>query len=139
MLKAIPGVVGELVFSKDECGYQVVLDAIPDAEKVSVVTYNISRSQDGLLGALVRREGEVRLITNIPGRFENYYSDDARTGAAKAIERMFARLEPKRFGALARILFCFRNHAKIIVTDSIAYVGSANFAEESAARIWPRS
>lgn len=31
----------------------------------------------------------------------------------------------------AEVYFCFSNHAKIIMTDNIAYVGTSNFSEES--------
>ena len=135
MLETISNCTGTLVLSKDECGYQDIVDHISVAERVSVVTYNISTSSDGLLKALRTTDAQVRLITNIPGRFESYTSKYARSRASDRINGMFMKLDPNDFGPLATILFCFRNHAKIILTESVAYVGSANYSDESA-RSW---
>ena len=62
-------------------------------------------------------------------------SDDTRQRGATAIARYLAALNPEGFGPLARVFFCFANHAKIILTDAVVYVGSANYSEESA-RNW---
>ena len=132
MLGTVANITGTLVLSKDQLGYQEVVDQIPSANRVAVVTYNISASNDCLLKALRECDAEVRLITNIPGRFESYMSANARDRASSKMTQMFRKLNPDRFGPLAKILFCFRNHAKIILTDAVAYVGSANFSEESA-------
>jgi hypothetical protein len=51
--------------------------------------------------------------------------------AEKTIRRYLDRLDPANFKSLARVFFSFKNHAKIIKTDKIAYVGSANFSDES--------
>ncbi|MEW4490883.1 phospholipase D-like domain-containing protein [Thalassoglobus sp. JC818] len=128
----IPDVTGQLVLSKDDFGYQEVIDQIGQSETVSVVTYNISNGNEGLLQLLRDCDAEVRLITNIPGRFKDYTSDNAKKRARNKMKTMFRKLDPERFGAFARVLFCFRNHAKIILTDTVAYVGSANYSEESS-------
>ena len=38
-----------------------------------------------------------------------------------------SKLSPQNIAEKAEIYFCFSNHAKIIMTDNIAYVGSSNF------------
>lgn len=38
---------------------------------------------------------------------------------------------PQKIADKAEVYFCFSNHAKIIMTDNIAYVGTSNFSEES--------
>lgn len=43
-----------------------------------------------------------------------------------------SKLFPLKIADKAEVYFCFSNHAKIIMTDNIAYVGSSNFSEESA-------
>lgn len=128
----IPDVTGSLVLSKHDCCFEEVIAQIPRSEKVSVVTYNVSNDQVGLLDVLRQCDAEVRLITNIPRRFEVYTSEYARKNARRNIAKMFRRLNPDSFGPLARTLFCFRNHAKIVMADSVAYVGSANYSEESS-------
>lgn len=132
----IPDITGELVLTKDECGYQEVVDAFPTAAWVEVVTFNISANEDRLLEALRGLGVPVRLIADIPGRLERYWGTSAKAkyikeNAAKAIQLYMGKLAPEDFGPLASISFCFANHAKIIITDTVGYVGSANFSEES--------
>lgn len=43
-----------------------------------------------------------------------------------------AKLNPDNLGIKTTVFFDFSNHGKIIMTDSIVYVGSANYSEESA-------
>lgn len=43
-----------------------------------------------------------------------------------------AKLKPESLGLKTTVFFDFSNHGKIIMTDSIVYVGSANYSEESA-------
>jgi len=133
---AIPDITGELVQTKDESGYQEVLDAFPTAAWVDVVTFNISQKQDRLLDALRDLDVPVRVIADIPGRLERYWGTSAKAkyikaNAAEAIQLYMGKLAPEEFGPLASISFCFANHAKIIITDTVGYVGSANFSEES--------
>ncbi|NQU25651.1 MAG: hypothetical protein HQ567_30560 [Candidatus Nealsonbacteria bacterium] len=135
MRKTIPDVVGQFVLSKDECGFQDVVDSLAKAESVTVVTYNVSANDRALLDLLRDSEAPVRLITMIPNRFEKYTNNIARQQGARAIGRYLAAVSPQKFGPLARVFFCFANHAKIILTDAVGYVGSANYSEKSA-RNW---
>ncbi|MGE3806528.1 MAG: phospholipase D-like domain-containing protein, partial [Gemmataceae bacterium] len=136
----IPGVTGELVLTKDESGYQEVVEAFPTASWVEVVTFNISQKQDKLLSALRGLEAPLRLIADIPGRLDKYWGSSQKAKyikekAAADIQLYMEKLAPEEFGPLASISFCFSNHAKIIITDTVGYVGSANYSEESA-RNW---
>lgn len=132
----IPNITGDLVLTKGECAYQEVLNEFKDAAYVTVVTFNISKNKDGLLDALRGLDAAVRLIAAIPGRLDRYWGTSARAqylkkNAAEAIGVYLKKLAPKEFGPLASVSFCFDNHAKIVMTEKIAYVGSANFSEES--------
>ena len=124
----IPNVTGELILTKNESGYQEVLDSFATATSVTVVTYNISKKQDGLLGALRGLQIEVLLISAIPSRLDwyapSYAGQYLKKNAAAAIELYLQKLAPEEFGPLASLNFCFDNHAKIIMTDTVAYVGS---------------
>lgn len=68
MRYTIPGVTGALILTKDESGYQEVLDSIAAASAVTVVTNNISENQDQLFSALRSSDAEIRIITTIPAR-----------------------------------------------------------------------
>lgn len=137
MPTTIPNVIGELILTKDECAYQEVLDGFKDAAYVTVVTFNISKNNDGLIDALRGLDATVRVIAAIPGRLDHYRGNSAKAqylkkNAADAIDLYLRKLAPEQFGPLASVSFCFDNHAKIIMTEKVAYVGSANFSEESA-------
>jgi len=101
-----------------------------------VVTYNISTNQDQLLAALRSSDAEIRVITAIPARMNFYaFSDKGqsfRRRAKPAIKLYLDKLAPEEFGSPAIISFCFSNHSKIIMTERIGYIGSANFSEESS-------
>jgi hypothetical protein len=132
MLYKIPDVTGDLVLSKGEHAYREIVDAIPTAQAVTVLTYNLSKKYSKLLDVLKQCPAEVRLITHIPSRFNSYGGPTYRQTAAKAITAYLKMLDPNTFGLQARVCFCFSNHCKIIMTESIGYVGSANYSEESA-------
>lgn len=122
------------VHSKDELGYQEVLDDIPFATEVTIVTFNISEKKSDLIDILYSA-GEnctINIVTNIPGRWKEYYEDSVRNRAHKKIEVYMSKLNPEKLGNKSAVFFDFSNHGKIIMTNNIVYVGSANFSEESA-------
>jgi hypothetical protein len=130
MLKRIPLSGGDFIISKDECAYQEVIDGFPEAREISVVTFNISKRKDQVLDALKKSCAHQRLITNIPDRRDNYWNGAANE-AKRTILQYLNRLDPEQFNPLSRIFFSFKNHAKIIKTDKVAYIGSANYSDES--------
>ena len=124
----------KFVYSNRELGYQEVLDTFETASEITIITYNISEKQNSLIDAL-KKAGEhcvVSIITNIPSRWETYYGDSFRDRAKQKINLYMAKLNPEKLGLKSSVLFDFSNHGKIIMTDSIVYVGSANYSEESA-------
>lgn len=132
---SIPNVTGELVLTKEECGYQEVVDSFATATSITVVTYNISENQDKLLDSLRGLDAELRIISAIPSRMK-YYANSSkgeyfRKRAKPGIQLYLSKLAPEEFGPLTNVSFCFSNHAKIIMTEKIGYVGSGNFSDES--------
>ncbi len=124
----------KFVYSKKELGYQEVLDRFEEAYEITIVTYNISERQIDLINAL-KRVGDyclINVITNIPSRWENYYGDTFSEKAKQKINLYMTKLNPEKLGLNSVVFFDFSNHGKIIMTDSIAYVGSANYSEESS-------
>ena len=126
-------VTAELVFSSDSLGYQEVLDDFPRAKRIYILTYSISPSGADLLNRLrALDEGTiVNIVSNTPGRWPRYWSSTPRDTASKNIKSYMSELNPRSFRPLVRTFFNFRNHAKLIATENIAYVGSANFSDES--------
>ena len=67
----------KFVYSKNELGYQEVLDSFEIASEITIITYNISEKKNALVSAL-KKVGEhciINIITNIPSRWETYYVD----------------------------------------------------------------
>ena len=124
----------KFVYSQNELGYQEVLDRFKDAKQITIITFNISEKQNTLVNAL-KKAGDsciINVITNIPNRWETYYGDAFRDKARKKINLYMTKLMPESLGAKTAVFFDFSNHGNIIMTDSIVYVGSANYSEESA-------
>lgn len=124
----------KFIYSKNELGYQEVLDRFETASQITIITYNISEKQNTLVDALkkVKDHCVINVITNIPNRWETYYGDTFRNRAKQKINLYMKKLEPKKIGLKTSVFFDFSNHGKIIMTDTIIYVGSANYSEESA-------
>lgn len=132
---SIPIVDGELVIAKDELAYQCVVDDFPNAERIAIATYNVSSRGTDLLKALAATSAHVTIITNIPKRFDSYFGrnvDQTKKYAKWQISQYTERLDPTTFDAVVETYFCFDNHAKIVMTDNIAFLGSANYSEESS-------
>ena len=122
------------VYSKNELGYQEVLDKFESANEITIITYNISEKQNSLISALKKASENciINIVTNIPNRWETYYGDSFRNRARQKINLYMSKLKPENIGSNSTVFFDFSNHGKIIMTDTIVYVGSANYSEESA-------
>lgn len=123
----------KFVFTKDEIGYQEVIDDFINSNYILVITFNISENNDYLINHLKESKTgtEIEIFTNIPQRYERYFSDAARQQARKKINVYLDRLDPKKYESLVSTHFCFNNHSKIILTDNVVYIGSANYSDES--------
>lgn len=123
----------KFVFTKDEIGYQEVLDDFRNTSYIFILTFNISENNDMLINQLkqVSDETTVEIFTNIPQRYEHYFSDRAREQARKKIKVYLEHLDPEKYQSIVNTHYCFDNHSKIIMTNNVVYVGSANFSDES--------
>ncbi|MNW41212.1 hypothetical protein D3C74_183440 [compost metagenome] len=129
---------GTFISSKDNYGYQEVLDDFINAKKIRIVTYNIStKNNDYLLQILknVDKDCDVQFITNIPSRVETYLNnpkgDAWRSNASKNINSYLTKLNPETFDGPIIPFFNFHNHSKIIGTENKVYIGSENYSVES--------
>lgn len=124
----------KFVMSKDELTYAEVIEDFPNAKRIYILTYNISKDKTALLKAVgnSQNDTEICIVSNIPNRWENYFGDNYARVAKKNISLYKRKLDPQNISEKAETYFCFANHAKIIMTDNIVYVGSSNFSEESA-------
>ncbi|MGI6635775.1 MAG: phospholipase D-like domain-containing protein [Christensenellales bacterium] len=129
---------GRFVSSFGELNFKEVLDDFVNAKIIRILTYNISKnmSQDELLNRLKGVNADVQLITNVPSRMAEYYNSDAglrmRSMARNNIRTYIQKLDPDSFPGRFSPFFNVNNHAKIIGTENIVYIGSANYSNESA-------
>lgn len=123
----------KFIYSKKELGYQEVLDDFKNAEEIIIVTFNISEKQSHLIEKLVKTSSETKIsiYTNIPSCWDTYYGDRFKNIAKKKIDVYLSKLRPDSIGEKAKVFFNFDNHGKIIMTNNVVYVGSANYSEES--------
>lgn len=134
---------GEVVLGRESMNYQRVLDDFPQAQIVRILTYNISKNQyrNELINALkaVHPEANVKIITNIPSRMPTYYSTPAGEAMKRSYQNNYSayleRLNPENFPSNPDVSFHFSNHAKIIGTENVLYIGSANYSDESSDNI----
>lgn len=129
---------GKFVSSKDELNYSEVLDDFQNAETIRIITYNISKRKynDRLLEMLKNTNADVQIITNIPSRMPEYYHTTSgnymRSKAKENIQIYISKLNPDNFSGQFSPFFSVHNHAKLIGTENIVYIGSANYSNESA-------
>lgn len=127
----------KFIYSKNELGYQEVLDDFKNAKEIIIVTYNISEKQSLLIQKLADTPSETKIsiFTNIPSRWDAYYGDTYRNAAKKKINVYLTKLMPDSIGEKVSVFFNFDNHGKIIMTNNVIYVGSANYSDESKSNI----
>lgn len=133
---------GRFVSGQGELNYQAVLDDFSGAKTIRIITFNISRNQkqDALLDALKKASAaDVQFITNIPSRMKEYFNTDAgrnmRNSAQRNIQAYIAKLNPNNYEGDFVPYFNPHNHSKLVGTENIAYIGSANYSNESAENI----
>ena len=124
----------QFVLTKDELGYQEVLNDFANTSHIHILTYSISQSREGLYRALLNcgDDTEIVIISNIPQRWSSYFGVNYAEKARKNIKIYKNKLDPSKIGKKVEVFFCFDNHAKIIMTDDKVYVGSSNYSDESA-------
>lgn len=124
---------GKFIFSKDENSFNEVLDSFKYANEIIITTYNISKNDDSLIQSLknLNQNQHVKLFTNIPKRYNSYFNYYHKNQAKTLIDNYIKKLNPTSFDCNIEVFFSFSNHSKIIATDSVAYIGSANFSSES--------
>ncbi|MEK4563762.1 phospholipase D-like domain-containing protein [Alkalihalobacillus sp. FSL R5-0424] len=123
-----------LVMTRDELGFSEIINDFKTAKYIYILTYNISKFDDFLLDKLQNTSDstEIKIFTNIPNRFESYFAKSHANQAEKLINIYLEKLDPVKFNNQLSTYFAFGNHSKIIMTNNIAYIGSANYSKESA-------
>ncbi len=120
--------------SNKEHGFEPLLEKIPAAKRVTILSYSLDENPKSYLWETLHKlpaASDLTVITNIPGRWDSY----GRNQTSKMKDRFDAYLDnlaAEKFECAFEVYFSFNNHAKVLVVDDMAYVGSANFTEASA-------
>lgn len=130
-----------LVISKGTYNFEEMLEEIKKAKEfVLISTYNLSSTDpieslniddDELLSILKEsKANDKRLVSHIPGWMRAYYGklESLKEKANKSIST-YTELFNEEKDVLHYIMI--KNHSKIILTESLGYVGSANFSIQS--------
>lgn len=132
---------GRFVSFEDELNYKEVLTDFPNAQKIRIATYNISKNNkhDELIDALKGTNADVKFITNVPSRMPQYFKttkgQNMRASAKENIDIYISKLNPEQYSEGFLPFFNVKNHAKIIGTENIVYIGSANYSNESKTNV----
>lgn len=139
MKQKVSNVTGEIILSYQENGYQVVLDEFQHAKCINIVTYNINTYErySVLIKELrkLNKSTKITIILNIPdGSYlkntKKNKQENNINNVIKKIKSALSVLEHEKFGSL-EVYVNLENHAKLIMTDTIAYIGSQNFSDAS--------
>jgi hypothetical protein len=127
------------VYSYGEYCFKEVLEDFKNANYIKIVTFNIIDNDDNykmLFDLFMDTTSDVEIITNIPNTYDNYKYPRAEARAEKSIRKYREKLyEYIPIGTKyslynipsVDINFNLHNHSKIIMTNNVAYIGSANF------------
>ncbi|HDR7782836.1 TPA: hypothetical protein QCY04_003134 [Bacillus wiedmannii] len=124
-------VSADVVLSKGGYGFQSVIDDFGNASYVNIVTYNITTYGESELLNLLKKIPytiPVNIVLNIPKK--SFGSPDA----SRQISWYLNTLERHKFNDL-NVFFNFHNHAKLVMTNNKAYIGSQNFSDASSQKI----
>ncbi|KWU68195.1 ATPase [Bacillus mycoides] len=139
MKQKVSNVTGEIILSYQENGYQVVLDEFQHAKCINIVTYNINTYErySVLIKELrkLNKSTKITIILNIPDgsylkNIKKNKQENNINNVIKKIKNALSVLEHEKFGSL-EVYVNLENHAKLIMTDTIAYIGSQNFSDAS--------
>jgi len=126
----------EIILTEGEHGYRDVLaDAQAEGGELFIVAYAITTGGDGMLGILqqgIPGISRIEFVTAIPKFNQREWSGHWREAASKEIRDYLALLHPDVVHESVSVAIVMNSHAKMAISDRIAYVGSANFSDASA-------
>lgn len=130
----IPDITATFVGTKDRDGFVEVLNDFSNAKEVRILTYSNIKNESNKMKRLreLSPETSLHIIVALPGLYskkDNSYSEKEIEDKLEKIKHQF---NPKQYAAKdVKISVCFKNHAKLIGTENILYIGSANYSDFS--------
>lgn len=137
-LVEIPEIYAKFVGSKDVDGFQAVIKDFPKANEIRILTYSniYSKKNDYKLNILKKLsvDQKIIIVVSLAGIRENTtvpntYDKDEIKKKLQDMKSLFQLDEYQSKDITIKV--CFKNHAKLIGTENVLYVGSANYSEHS--------
>ena len=122
-----------VVFSKDKLSFEEILSDIEISEYILISTYSLGNADGRLMTLLNALDTftNIIIVTNVPDYFY-LCRKGKKDEATNKLEEYRQRLKPLLERENTTLYFSFRNHGKLIATDRMVYLGSANFSDASA-------
>ena len=138
----IPEITAMFVGTKGKYGFAQVVDDFPNAKEVRILTYSrIGYGNNNLkLRELQTLSPETKLCIivalpglknpKIDGQYEhNQFREDSIVMELGKIKQQF---DISQYSSKdVEMYVCFKNHAKLIGTENVLYIGSANYSDNS--------
>jgi hypothetical protein len=127
----IEAVTGKMCLSVDEHGFNDVIADIPNATYIYITTYNVSNKDVELISSLnyARSTARIKIITNLPSyNYNRKWNSEASEATLNSCLEALNQVTIENYD----FYFNLNNHAKIVMTNNVAYIGSANFSVASA-------
>lgn len=131
-----------LLITEGEYNFKEIIDILDheigksefeiEIHDIFITTYNLSLNNTELLDRLKKLQSRVKIITNIPGRFEKYNTELSKEEAKRKINAYTSVFQGE---SNIEHFFNMGLHGKMIITDKIGYIGSANFSDQSSKSI----
>ena len=136
----IPEITAMFVGTKGKYGFAQVVDDFPNAKEVRILTYSrIGYGNNNLkLRELQTLSPETKLCIivalpglknpTIDGQYEhNQFREDSIVMELGKIKQQF---DISQYSSKdVEMYVCFKNHAKLIGTENVLYIGSANYSD----------
>lgn len=138
----IPDITATFVGTKGKDGFADVIRDFENAQEIRILTYskigNGSFNEKKLkMIKELASEKKLRIIVAMPGLFNYKRNGQVHTNlySEKDIIKHLDRIK-KQITAICsskdtELYVCFKNHAKLVGTENVLYVGSANYSDYS--------
>jgi len=114
-------VEGEVVTTKGSLCFQEVVESFATSKRIAIATYSLSPLVEDIYHKYGGPGVRFEIISNVPNLIRNKAS-------LKDFEKDLFHLRKLSALSNAECFVNFYNHAKVVIGDAIAYIGSANFS-----------
>ncbi|OUB69898.1 phospholipase D-like domain-containing protein [Bacillus thuringiensis] len=113
-----------IIISEGEYNFEGILEAIECSRRVFLATYNLAKNTQTskIIKKIKNSSAKTIIISSIPEDKQKIDDKDKAEAYKRYYDSFIDDFELEHYINL-------RNHAKIIITDSCSYIGSANFSE----------